>query len=109
LFETEILSLDGKAFCVSGGFQITPDGSFMDVEQTDLIVIPPFLPNVELLPAMKTAAPSVNYSKNTPACHLWNTGINLNGGRIRQEIGRARTYRRDYTNRTVSLFYGITR
>jgi len=49
LFETEILSPDGKAFCVSGGFQITPDGSFMDVEQTDLVIIPPFLPNVELL------------------------------------------------------------
>jgi transcriptional regulator GlxA family with amidase domain len=49
LFETEILSPDGKAFCVSGGYKITPDGSFMDLEKTDLIVIPPFLPNVELL------------------------------------------------------------
>ena len=49
LFETQILSPDGKAFCVNGGFQITPDGSFMDIKQTDLVVIPPFLPNVELL------------------------------------------------------------
>ncbi len=49
LFEMQILSPDGKAFCVAGGFQITPDGSFMDIKQTDLVVIPPFLPNVELL------------------------------------------------------------
>lgn len=49
LFEMQILSPDGKAFCVNGGFQITPDGSFMDVKQTDLVIIPAFLPNVELL------------------------------------------------------------
>ena len=49
---------------------------------------------------MKTAAPSANYLKNTPACHPGNTGTNLLGSRIRQEIERARTYRRDYLNRT---------
>jgi transcriptional regulator GlxA family with amidase domain len=49
LFEMEILSPNGKAFCVNGGYQITPDGSFMDIKKTDLIIIPSFLPNVELL------------------------------------------------------------
>ncbi len=50
LFETEILSPDGKPFHVSGGFQVRPDGSFMDVRQTDMVIIPPFLPNVEPVP-----------------------------------------------------------
>jgi transcriptional regulator GlxA family with amidase domain len=49
LFEMEILSPNGKAFCVNGGYQITPDGSFIDIKKTDLIIIPSFLPNVELL------------------------------------------------------------
>lgn len=49
LFETEIMSLDGKPFHVSGGFQVTPHGSFLDLDHTDIIIIPPFLPNTELL------------------------------------------------------------
>lgn len=49
LFQTEILTHDGKPFRASGGFEITPHGSYMDIENTDMIVIPPFLPNAELL------------------------------------------------------------
>ena len=49
LFETELLSLDGKALQVSGGFQIMPNGCFSDRERTDVVVVPSFLPNVELL------------------------------------------------------------
>lgn len=49
LFETELLSPDGKPFRVSGGFQVMPDGCFADRMQSDVIVVPSFLPNVELL------------------------------------------------------------
>ena len=44
LFATEILSADGKALAVSGGFRITPHGSFMDLGRTDIVILPPFLP-----------------------------------------------------------------
>jgi transcriptional regulator GlxA family with amidase domain len=49
LFETEILSRDGMAVRVTGGFQVVPDGSFNDLEKTDVVIVPPFLPGVELL------------------------------------------------------------
>jgi transcriptional regulator GlxA family with amidase domain len=44
LFATEILSADGKALAVNGGFQITPHGSYRDLGRTDIIILPPFLP-----------------------------------------------------------------
>jgi len=44
LFATEILSADGKTLAVSGGFRITPHGSFMDLGWTDIVILPPFLP-----------------------------------------------------------------
>ena len=39
-----IFSAGTVKLSVSGGFQITPHGSFRDLKQTDIIVIPPFLP-----------------------------------------------------------------
>ena len=50
LFTTRILSQDGKAVKVSGGFQVMPDGGFQDFGHTDVIVLPPYLPNADLYP-----------------------------------------------------------
>jgi len=55
LFTTRILSQDGKAVKVSGGFQIIPEGGFQDFEQTDVVVVPPYLPNADLLAANATS------------------------------------------------------
>lgn len=49
LFETEVLSPDGKTFTASGGVRITPRGSFLDCDKTDVIIVPPFLPNAEIV------------------------------------------------------------
>lgn len=51
LFTTRVLSQDGKAVKVSGGFQVMPDGGFHDFEKTDVVVVPPYLPNADFLPA----------------------------------------------------------
>lgn len=49
LFETEILSPNGKPVTVSGGYRVSADKAFDEFEKTDMIIIPPFLPNVEIL------------------------------------------------------------
>ena len=54
LFTTRILSQDGKTVKVSGGFQVIPEGAFQDIEQTDVVVVPPYLPSADLLPANAT-------------------------------------------------------
>ena len=59
LFTTRVLSRDGKAVKVSGGFQVKPDGQFHDFEKTDVVVVPPYLPNADLLPS--NAAPLLNW------------------------------------------------
>lgn len=51
LFTTRIISQDGKAVTVSGGFQIMPAGGLQDVRKTDVVVVPPYLPNADFLPA----------------------------------------------------------
>jgi len=51
LFTTRILSQDGKAVKVSGGFRIMPEGAFQDTQPTDVIVVPGFLPTADFLPA----------------------------------------------------------
>ena len=55
LFTTRIVSPDGSAVRVNGGFTIVPDGSLQDIDRPDVIIVPPYLPNVELLPANATA------------------------------------------------------
>lgn len=59
LFTTRVLSRDGKAVKVSGGFQVMPDGGFQDFEKTDVVVVPPYLPNADLLPS--TASPLLDW------------------------------------------------
>lgn len=49
LFETEIVSRDGKPVNVSGGYMITANRGMGDLAPTDMIIIPPFLPNVEII------------------------------------------------------------
>lgn len=44
LFETEIVTVEGETIRANGGIQVHPDGAIKDVNQTDLILIPPFLP-----------------------------------------------------------------
>jgi transcriptional regulator GlxA family with amidase domain len=50
LFTSRVLSQDGKAVKVSGGFQVMPEGTFQDCRQTDVVVVPPYLPSVDFLP-----------------------------------------------------------
>lgn len=50
LFTTQILSQDGGAVKVSGGFQVMPEGSFQDFTKPDVVVVPPYLPNADFLP-----------------------------------------------------------
>lgn len=59
LFTTHIVSRDGKAVQVSGGFQVMPEGALQDCRQTDVIVVPPYLPSADLLPA--NAAPLLDW------------------------------------------------
>jgi transcriptional regulator GlxA family with amidase domain len=51
LFTSRIVSQDGMAVKVSGGFQVIPEGRFQDFQQTDVVVVPPYLPNADFLPA----------------------------------------------------------
>jgi transcriptional regulator GlxA family with amidase domain len=44
LFETEIVTVEGKTILASGGIRVHPDRAMKDVNRTDLILIPPFLP-----------------------------------------------------------------
>lgn len=44
LFETEIVTVEGKMVKAYNGIQVQPDGALEDVNQTDLILIPAFLP-----------------------------------------------------------------
>jgi transcriptional regulator GlxA family with amidase domain len=59
IFTTRILSQDGKAVKVSGGFQIMSEGAFHDSQPSDIVVVPSFLPSAELLPA--NAAPLLDW------------------------------------------------
>ncbi|MBF0120494.1 MAG: helix-turn-helix domain-containing protein [Desulfobacterales bacterium] len=47
LFETEIVTIDGKPVVGNGCAQIHPDKSIFDVKTTDIIMIPAFLPPFE--------------------------------------------------------------
>jgi transcriptional regulator GlxA family with amidase domain len=44
LFETEIVTVAGETVRAYGGIRVHPDGALEDVNQTDLILIPAFLP-----------------------------------------------------------------
>ncbi|OGR25098.1 MAG: hypothetical protein A2277_05770 [Desulfobacterales bacterium RIFOXYA12_FULL_46_15] len=52
LFTTQILSQDGGAVKVSGGFQVMPEGSFQNFTKPDVVVVPPYLPNADFLPGI---------------------------------------------------------
>ncbi|MCP4748979.1 MAG: helix-turn-helix domain-containing protein [Desulfobacteraceae bacterium] len=47
LFETQILTTNGKAVNAFGNMKIQPDGCLEHSGSTDLILIPPFLPHIE--------------------------------------------------------------
>ncbi len=55
LFETEIVTMDGKPKTAYGGIPIHPSCPAGEVKETDLIIIPPFIPRVELPPETKEA------------------------------------------------------
>ncbi|MDM8523042.1 helix-turn-helix domain-containing protein [Desulfococcaceae bacterium HSG8] len=50
LFDTEIVSLKGKPVLTNRGIRINPDRGTEDVEDTDMILIPPYLFGVRPLP-----------------------------------------------------------
>lgn len=46
LFDTEIVTVDGRPVNAYGGIPIQPHRSIADVDQADVILVPPLLPNV---------------------------------------------------------------
>lgn len=46
LFETEIVTVDGRASTAMGGIRVHPHRAMGDVERTDAILVPPLLPNI---------------------------------------------------------------
>lgn len=52
LFKTSIVSTEKKVE-LCGGMKIVPDNHYNDIEDVDIIVVPPFLPNIEPLPGLK--------------------------------------------------------
>jgi transcriptional regulator GlxA family with amidase domain len=46
LFETEIVSIDGRPVTALGGVRLEPRRSIADVVRTDVILVPPLLPNI---------------------------------------------------------------
>lgn len=51
LFTTRVISPDIKPLQVGGGFSIMPEARLQDVEHTDVVVVPSYLPNADFLPA----------------------------------------------------------
>lgn len=55
LFETEIVSIDGKPVTAQGGITLTPVRAMHEIEKTDLILLPAFLPPFDMKnPRIKT-------------------------------------------------------
>ena len=50
LFETQIVSTDGKPVLAQGNVRLAPDMSIQDVDRTDCVVISPLLPRITPLP-----------------------------------------------------------
>jgi transcriptional regulator GlxA family with amidase domain len=50
LLEAEVVTTGGKEVLAHGGFVIRPDRCMEEVDHTDMIFLPPFLPHVEPLP-----------------------------------------------------------
>lgn len=48
LFETEIISIDGKPVTAQSGITLTPSRAMHDMEKADLIVLPAFLPPFDM-------------------------------------------------------------
>jgi transcriptional regulator GlxA family with amidase domain len=46
LFDSKVVTCDGRAVRAHGGLLIQPDGSIDDVDKTDMIFMPPLLPNL---------------------------------------------------------------
>ena len=44
LFETEIVTPDGRKIAANGGIRVEPDRAMAQVNRTDMVIIPPFLP-----------------------------------------------------------------
>ena len=46
LFDCEIVSVDGRSVTARGGIRLQPHGAMAAVEHTDVILVPPLLPNI---------------------------------------------------------------
>jgi transcriptional regulator GlxA family with amidase domain len=71
LFETRIVTEDGRAVNAWGGITVNCDGSIDEVGDTDAIIIPPFLPvNGSLMEKFRPLLDwvVVHYRKNTMVC-----------------------------------------
>ena len=55
LFETRVVTTDGKPVRAYGGIEFNPAGSIDDARQADFIIVPPYLPHVVPLPSKKDA------------------------------------------------------
>lgn len=54
LFTTQVVSLDTKPVQVSDGFKVTPEARIQDIERTDVVIVPAYLPYADFLPANST-------------------------------------------------------
>ncbi|MFK5954136.1 MAG: helix-turn-helix domain-containing protein [Desulfobacterium sp.] len=50
LFETRILTLDGKPIKACGGFEVKPDRSLYEAKKSDYLIINPFMPHQSPIP-----------------------------------------------------------
>jgi transcriptional regulator GlxA family with amidase domain len=48
LFETEVVTIDGQSVTAQGGLTLTPSRAIHEIEKTDLILLPAFLPPFDI-------------------------------------------------------------
>ncbi len=74
LFETEIISLDGRPIQAHGGIEARPHGALADAGPTDFIVIPPHLPANDAAPSALRRWVVDRYRLGTPVSAMC-TGV----------------------------------
>lgn len=105
LFETEIVSIDGKQVCANGMIRFQPDRAICNTSDSDMIVIPPYMPTQDFFSSYDESILDWivdMYQKNTRVAALCTgvfmlaeTGL-LNGKPATTNWQFARHFRRKY-------------